>query len=122
YEYGWSLDDWDRLASGVFMGHLLECSAQSTGGNFSGAWEQVERMEAIGYPIAEVDETGDFSLTKVQERGGWVSVETVKERMLYAIHDPAAYITPYVIVDLTGVRPEKEGENRVQASCVRGKP
>ncbi|MEK3937331.1 acyclic terpene utilization AtuA family protein [Sporosarcina sp. FSL W7-1349] len=122
YEFGWSEEDWDRLASGVFMGHLLECSAQSTGGNFSGSWEQVQRMEEIGYPIAEVDETGDFILTKVEERGGLVSVDTVKEQMLYEIHDPSAYVTPDVIVDVTQVKLENCGDNRVKVSGVKGKP
>lgn len=122
YEFGWSENDWDRLASGVFMGHLLECSAQSTGGNFSGDWEQVERMEEMGYPIAEVDETGDFMLTKVEERGGLVSVETVKEQMLYEIHDPSAYVTPDVIVDVTNVKLEAVGENQIKVSGVQGKP
>ena len=122
YEYGWSEEDWDRLASGVFMGHLLECSAQSTGGNFSGDWEQVERVEEIGYPIAEVDESGEFIITKVSERGGLVNVDTVKEQMLYEIHDPSAYITPDVIVDLTQVKLESVGEHQVKVSGVKGKP
>lgn len=122
YEYGWSEEDWDRLASGVFMGHLLECSAQSTGGNFSGDWDQVERVEEIGYPIAEVDESGEFIITKVSERGGLVSVNTVKEQMLYEIHDPSAYITPDVIVDLTQVKLESVGEHQVKVSGVKGKP
>lgn len=122
YEYGWSEDDWDRLASGILMGHLLECSAQSTGGNFSGDWSQVNRMEEIGYPIAEVSESGEFIVTKVKERGGLVTVDTVKEQMLYEIHDPSAYITPDVIVDLTDVRLENMGENEVKVSGVKGKP
>ena len=122
YEYGWSEEDWNQLAGGVFMGHLLECSAQSTGGNFSGDWEQVERVEEIGYPIAEVDASGEFILTKVAECGGLVTVDTVKEQMLYEIHDPSAYITPDVIVDLTQVKLENVGEHRVKVSGVKGKP
>lgn len=121
YEYNWSEKDWDRLASGVFMGHLLECSAQSTGGNFSGDWELVESPENIGYPIAEVSESGEFFITKAEECGGLVTVDTVREQMLYEIHDPSAYITPDVIVDLTGVQLEEIGKNKVQISGVKGK-
>ncbi|WP_108022495.1 acyclic terpene utilization AtuA family protein [Melghirimyces profundicolus] len=122
YEFGWTEDDWNRLASGIFMGHLLECSAQSTGGNFSGDWRQVERMEEIGYPIAEVSESGDFIVTKVKERGGLVTVDTVKEQMLYEIHDPSAYVTPDVVVDLTKVQLEAVGTNEVKVTGVSGKP
>lgn len=121
YEFDWKLDDWDRLASGIFMGHLLECSAQSTGGNFSANWEAVEGFEHIGYPIAEVSEGGDFILTKVDESGGLVNNQTVKEQMLYEIHDPSAYITPDVVMDITEVKLEEIGKNRVKVSGVKGK-
>ncbi|MFY0545056.1 acyclic terpene utilization AtuA family protein [Brevibacillus sp. H7] len=121
YEFGWQEEEWDKLASGVFMGHLLECSAQSTGGNFSGAWWDVEGMERIGYPIAEVMENGEFTITKVEGSGGLVSVDTVKEQMLYEIHDPSMYITPDVVVDLLDVALEQTGPNRVKVSGVRGK-
>jgi hypothetical protein len=122
YEFHWAEDDWDRLASGVFMGHLLECSAQSTGGNFSGRWWEVQGMDQIGYPIAEVEQSGDFIITKVEERGGFVTVDTVKEQMLYEIHDPSHYVTPDVVVDLTGVVLKNDGKNRVKVTGVRGKP
>lgn len=122
YEYNWSEDDWNRLASGVFMGHLLECSAQSTGGNFSGDWAAIENPDIIGYPIAEIDPSGDFIITKVEERGGLVSVETVKEQMLYEIHNPSAYITPDVVVDLTQVKLQEVDKNKVQITGVKGKP
>lgn len=122
YEYGWKEDDWDKLASGVFMGHLLECSAQSTGGNFSGAWEDIEGFDEIGYPIAEVEESGDFIITKVEERGGLVSVDTVREQALYEIHDPSAYITPDVVVNLTTLTLEQLEPNVVQIRGVKGKP
>src|SRR5690606_37698904 len=107
YEFGWEEDDWDRLASGVFMGHLLECSAQSTGGNFSADWQSIENFEQIGYPIAEVSENGEFVITKVEGSGGLVNAQTVKEQMLYEIHDPANYITPDVVVDITNVTLEE---------------
>ncbi|MFD3447091.1 acyclic terpene utilization AtuA family protein [Microbacteriaceae bacterium 4G12] len=122
YELNWSENDWDQLASGVFMGHLLECSAQSTGGNFSGKWWEVEEMEKIGYPIAEVSESGEFVISKLEERGGLVNVDTVKEQMLYEIHDPSSYITPDVIVDLTQVKLENIEKNQVRITGVKGKP
>ncbi|WP_156289702.1 acyclic terpene utilization AtuA family protein [Oceanobacillus salinisoli] len=121
YEFGWAEDEWDKLASGIFMGHLLECSAQSTGGNYSGKWWEVEGMDKMGYPIAEVDESGEFIVTKVEDQGGLVTVDTVKEQMLYEIHDPSAYITPDVILDLTNVTLENVGENQVKVSGTRGK-
>lgn len=121
YEFGWSFDDWDRLAGGVFMGHLLECSAQSTGGNFTAAWEDVEDFSHIGYPIAEVDETGEFIITKVEERGGLVNEKTVKEQSLYEIHDPSAYVTPDVVMDITEMTLEEVGPNEVKVSGVKGK-
>lgn len=121
YEFSWSEDDWDRLASGVFMGHLLECSAQSTGGNFSADWQAVEGFNEIGYPIAEVDESSDFILTKVEQSGGLVNVQTVKEQMLYEIHDPSAYITPDVVMDITDVQLIEVGKNQVQITGVKGK-
>ncbi|QQK74572.1 DUF1446 domain-containing protein [Salicibibacter cibarius] len=122
YEFGWGEEEWDRLASGIFMGHLLECSAQSTGGNFSGEWWNVEGLEQIGYPIAEVSENGEFVVSKVENRGGLVTVDTVKEQMLYEIHDPSAYVTPDVVVDLTGVKLENIAENEVKVTGTRGKP
>lgn len=120
YEFGWSSDDWDRLAGGVFMGHLLECSAQSTGGNFTAGWEEVD-FNHIGYPIAEMDETGDFVITKVEECGGLVNEKTVKEQSLYEIHDPSAYVTPDVVMDITEMTLEEIGPNQVQVRGVKGK-
>ncbi|TMW71581.1 acyclic terpene utilization AtuA family protein [Alteribacter natronophilus] len=122
YEFGWKSDDWNSLASGVFMGHLLECSGQSTGGNFSGNWKDIEGLDNIGYPIAEVSKDGEFTVSKLETRGGLVTSETVKEQMLYEIHDPSSYITPDVVVDLTEVRLEETGPDVVKVTGVKGKP
>lgn len=122
YEFNWGQEYWDQLAAGVFMGHLLECSAQSTGGNFSGRWWEIEGFDRMGYPIAEVSEDGEFTLSKVEDQGGLVTVDTVKEQMLYEIHDPSAYITPDVVVDLTSVKLQNVGPNLVRVSGVKGKP
>ncbi|MFS1515623.1 acyclic terpene utilization AtuA family protein [Bacillus sp. SCS-151] len=121
YEYNWGDQEWDKLASGVFMGHLLECSAQSTGGNYSGEWHEVAQMDEIGYPIAECQENGEFIVSKVKERGGLITPNTLKEQMLYEIHDPSAYITPDVVVDLMNVKLEQVAENEVLVTGVKGK-
>lgn len=120
YEFGWKHDDWDRLAQGILMGHLMECSGQVTGGNFSGDWQSVEDLDFIGFPVSEIREDGEFILTKTEGTGGLVSIDTVKEQLLYEIHDPAAYITPDVVVDLMQVRLRDEGLNRVKVTGAKG--
>jgi hypothetical protein len=121
HELGWSESDWDRLAAGTIAGHVLECGAQATGGNFSRFWE-VPELWNVGYPIAEVAEDGSFVVTKHPGSGGLVSVDTVSEQLLYEMGDPAAYVTPDVTADFTSIRLARDGPDRVRVCGIRGRP
>lgn len=121
HEFGWKADDWDRLAAGTVAGHILECGAQSTGGNFSRWWE-VPDLWNVGYPIAEVSEDGTFVITKPEGSGGMVTVDTVSEQLVYEMGDPRNYITPDVVADFTTIRLRQEGPDRVAVSGVQGRP
>jgi len=122
--YDWSWDDWNRLAAGIVAGHLLECTGQVVGGNSLAVIDTLDPYDLpfLGYPIAHVEADGSFVITKVPDSPGCVSIETVKEQLLYEIHDPANYITPDVIADFTTLRLTPEGDNRVRVTGVTGKP
>lgn len=121
--FGWAWDDWDRLAAGTLVGHLLECGSQVTGGYFADpGFKDVPRPEAIGFPIAEVAADGSAVITKSPGTGGCVTVRTVTEQVLYEVHDPAAYLTPDVVLDVTAVRLRQDGPDRVAVSGARGRP
>jgi hypothetical protein len=115
---GWDIEDLDRIAAGTLAGHLLECGSQITGGYFADPGvKDVPGIDALGYPIADVEADGSFVITKPDGTGGLVDRRTVTEQILYEIHDPAAYLTPDVVLDITGVEIEEIGKDRV---CVRG--
>jgi hypothetical protein len=122
HEFGWSWDDWDRLAAGVVVGHLLECSGQVAGGNYSGPWWENPDPTRIGFPIAEVEEDGTAIITKPADAGGMVTFDTVREQLLYEVHDPARYLSPDVVADFTSLTLEDLGDDRVRVSGTRGAP
>src|SRR5205807_5313611 len=119
HELGWAWDDWDRLAAGVVVGHLLECSGQVTGGNYSGRWWENPDPVRIAFPIAEVEVDGSAVITKPPQAGGMVTFDTVREQLLYEVHDPSRYFSPDVVADFTSLRLEDLGDDRVRASGTR---
>ncbi len=121
HAFGWAPDDWDRLASGIVAGHIVECGAQSTGGNFTD-WRKIPRFAEIGYPLIEVSEDGSFVVTKHVGTGGRVTVRTVKEQLVYEMGDPRSYITPDVVADFATARLEQAGKDRVRVWGVKGRP
>ena len=121
--FGWSRTDWDKLAGATMAGHLLECGAQVTGGYFADPGrKEVPGMEDIGFPIAEIAADGSCIVSKASKTGGLVDCRTVNEQLLYEVHDPAAYITPDVVADITGATVAQVGPDRVRLSGVRGHP
>jgi hypothetical protein len=122
HEFGWKQDDWDRLAAGTVAGHILECGGQASGGNFSADWKSVPDLAHIGFPIAEAHPDGEVVITKHEKSGGLVSLQTVKEQLMYEIGDPRKYITPDCVADFTSIRLEADGSNRVRMTGVRGAP
>ena len=121
HAYGWKPEDLDRLALGSLAGHILECGPQATGGNFTD-WDQVSGIDDIGYPIAEIDEDGNFVCTKPANTGGIVTVGTVAEQMVYEIGDPQAYMLPDVVCDFSTARITQIAKDRVQVSGAVGRP
>ncbi len=119
HRFGWDWADWDKMAAGTVAGHILECGAQSSGGNFTD-WRDVPDMARIGFPIAEVSADGTFVVTKHDGTGGLVSRGTVAEQLLYEIGDPADYITPDVVADFTSIQLDDQGGDRVRVSGIRG--
>ena len=119
--FGWQRDDWDALAGATMAGHLLECGAQVSGGYFADpGMKDVPGLEDVGFPIAEIAFDGSCIISKAARTGGLVDERTVKEQLLYELHDPAAYITPDVVADITQATVAQVGPDRVRLSGVRG--
>jgi acyclic terpene utilization AtuA family protein len=122
HEFGWSHDDWDRLAAGVVAGHINECGAQASGGNSLIEWQNIDDMADIGFPIIEACADGSFVVTKHQGTGGKITRAVVAEQVLYELGNPVDYITPDVVADFTTIHLEDDGTDRVRVFGVKGKP
>jgi hypothetical protein len=122
HEFGWKQDDWDKIAAGTVAGHILECGGQASGGNFSADWRSVPDIAHIGFPIAEAYPNAEIVITKHEKTGGLVSLQTVKEQLMYEIGNPSQYITPDCVADFTTIQLHDDGRNRVRMSGVKGKP
>ncbi len=128
HEFGWKLEDaaapdeLNRLAQGLAVGHLLECSGQGSGGNFGSlkAWQAIPDLAHIGYPIAEVSEDGSAVITKPPGTGGRINFDTVRQQLLYEVHDPHAYLSPDVVLDMSTIRLDDLGGDRVRLSGANG--
>ena len=122
HRYGWGPEEYHRLAAGTIAGHIIECGAQTTGGNCQVDWQSIPRMADIGYPIVEAEPDGSFAVTRHPAAGGRVNSHVVKEQLLYELGDPAKYITPDCVADFTTIRLEDSGPERVRVTGIRGGP
>ena len=122
HRFGWAADDWTALGRGTLAGHLMECGMQITGGYFADpGFKDVPRLADCGFPIAEVGFDGGFVITKLDDTGGCVTPATVKEQLLYEVHDPASYLTPDVTADFSRVAVEPIGPDRVRVTGASGR-
>ncbi|WP_122517155.1 acyclic terpene utilization AtuA family protein [Pseudomonas viridiflava] len=122
FEFGWSADDWTLLGRGTLVGHLLECAGQISGGYFADpGFKDVPDLARLGFPLAEVNAAGQATITKVEGSGGRIDTATCTEQLIYEVHDPAAYLTPDVSADFSGVSFQREAENRVQVAGADGR-
>jgi len=122
HEFGWSFDDWDKISAGTIAGHIIECGAQSSGGNCQYDWQNIPDMANIGFPIIEASPNGEFIVTKHNGTGGRVNIQSVKEQLLYEMGDPHSYITPDVVADFASIQLADGGENRVKVFGITGHP
>lgn len=121
HHFGWGLEEWERLGAGTLVGHLLECGMQVTGGYFADPGvKDVPNLAACGFPIAEVSSDGSAVITKLRQAGGCVTLATVKEQLLYEVHDPARYLTPDVTADFSSVALDGVGPDRVRVQGASG--
>ncbi|MCU1288177.1 MAG: hypothetical protein JWN60_406 [Acidobacteria bacterium] len=121
HEFGWTFEDWDKVATGTIAGHIIECGAQASGGNCQFDWANIPDLANVGFPIVEAYPDGEFVITKHEGTGGRVNVPSVKEQLLYEMGDPHAYITPDVVADFTTIQLKDDGENRVRVFGIEGK-
>ncbi|MFK7964077.1 MAG: acyclic terpene utilization AtuA family protein [Burkholderiaceae bacterium] len=120
--FGWSHNNWPLLGQGTLVGHLMECGMQITGGYFGDpGYKDVPRPADIGYPIADIQDSGEVTISKLPDSGGLVNMQTVKEQLLYEVHDPARYLTPDVTADFSGVHIAETGSDQVLVSQASGR-
>ncbi|AEF20858.1 acyclic terpene utilization AtuA family protein [Pseudomonas fulva] len=123
HAFGWQAEDWDRIALATAVGHLLECCTQVSGGYFAHpGLKNVPDLANVGCPIARIEADGRVTIGKAAGTGGCVTERTVKEQLLYEVHDPAAYLTPDVTMDLSQARVRQVGPDLVEVEGVRGHP
>ena len=122
HEFGWTPDDWNKIAAGTIAGHIIECGAQCSGGNCQYEWRSVPSLANVGFPIVEAAPDGTFVVTKHERTGGWVIIPSIKEQLVYEMGDPHSYITPDCVADFTTVRLEYEGRDRVRVFGIEGRP
>ncbi|MET1114711.1 MAG: acyclic terpene utilization AtuA family protein [Comamonas sp.] len=119
--HGWAWDDWDLLARGTMAGHLLECGSQVSGGYFADpGYKDVPDLAHVGFPIARIESDGRCTIGKPANTGGLINAQTVKEQLLYEVHDPSAYLTPDVVADISQATVTEVGPNQVRLEGVRG--
>ncbi len=123
HEFGWPANDWDKLAAGTICGHLLECGAQVTGAYFADpGFKDVPKLDEIGFPVAEVHQSGEFVISKPEQTGGCVTTATVTEQLLYEMHDPSCYIVPDVCADVSGLYLTEDDTDRISVKGIKGSP
>jgi hypothetical protein len=122
HEFRWSPDDWDKVAAGIVAGHIIECGAQSSGGNLLKDWRKVRHLADVGFPIVEAVDDGTFVVTKHRDTGGVVNVASVTEQLVYEIGDPSRYVNADGVADFTSIRLAQIGRDRVAVRGIRGAP
>ncbi|MDX6693528.1 MAG: hypothetical protein QOF02_1131 [Blastocatellia bacterium] len=122
HEFNVKADDWDKLSAGTIAGHIIECGAQSSGGNCQYDWRNIPNLADVGFPIAEAAPDGSFIITKHEGTGGRVNVPAIKEQLLYEMGDPHEYITPDCVADFTTIQLADDGPDRVRVFGIKGHP
>lgn len=122
HEFGWTFEDWDKVSAGTIAGHIIECGGQVSGGNCQFDWQNIPDLANLGFPIIEASPDGSFVVTKHENTGGRINIQSVKEQLLYEMGDPQSYITPDVVADFSSINLVDDGENRVKVFGIKGNP